>query len=70
VQYLREPDGSYWTGCVHPEEEHFPANERTSYTAAVMLLASDALGGLTPAGGLFRGDGLPVVGLEPSLSLD
>ena len=39
VQYLREPDGSYWTGCVHPEEIHFPADERTSYTAAVMLLA-------------------------------
>jgi hypothetical protein len=68
VQYLREADGSYWTGCVHPEEEHFPANERTSYTAAVMLLASDALGGLTPAGGLFRGEGLPVVDVEPSLS--
>jgi GH15 family glucan-1,4-alpha-glucosidase len=67
-QYLREPDGSYWTGCVHPEEIHFPADERTSYTAAVMLLASDALGGFTPAGGLFRGDGIPTVAVEPSLS--
>ena len=56
VQYLREPDGSYGTGCVHPEEIHFPDGERTSYTAAVMLLASDALGGLTPASGLFRGE--------------
>ena len=68
VQYLREPDGSYWTGCVHPEEIHFPDHERTSYTAAVMLLACDALGGLTPAGGLFRGEGLPVVDVEPSLT--
>ena len=68
VQYLREPDGSYWTGCVHPDEIHFPDGERTSYTAAVMLLACDALGGLTPAGGLFRGEGLPVVDVEPSLS--
>lgn len=67
VQYLREPDGSYWTGCVHPDEIHFPADERTSYTAAVMLLACDALGGLTPAGGLFRGEGLPVVDVEPAL---
>ncbi|HUP87375.1 MAG TPA: hypothetical protein VM143_17105 [Acidimicrobiales bacterium] len=68
VQYLREPDGSYWTGCVHPDEIHFPAGERTSYTAAVMLLASDALGGLTPAAGLFRGDHLPTVDVEPSLT--
>lgn len=67
VQYLREPDGSYWTGCVHPEEIHFPGGERTSYTAGVMLLASDALGGLTPAGGLFRGEGLPAIVVEPSL---
>jgi hypothetical protein len=68
VQYLREGDGSYWTGCVHPEEAHFPAGERTSYTAAVMLLASDALGGLTSAGGFFRGEGVPWVAAEPSLA--
>jgi hypothetical protein len=67
-QYLREPEGSYWTGCVHPDEVHFPDAERTSYTAAAMLLASDALGGLTPAGGLFRGEGLPAIAVEPSLA--
>jgi len=66
-QYLREPDGSYWTGCVHPEEIHFPDRERTTYTAAAMLLASDALGGLTPAGGMFRGEGIPAVAVDPSL---
>jgi hypothetical protein len=70
VQYLREPDGSYWTGCVHPDEVHFPADERTTYTAAVMLLASDALGCLTPAGGLFRGEGLPAIVVEPSLATE
>ncbi len=68
VQYLREPDGSYWTGCVHPDEIHFPDGERTSYTAGVMLLAADALGGLTPASGLFRGEGLPAIAVEPSLA--
>lgn len=67
AQYLREPDGSYWTGCVHPDEVHFPAEERTTYTAAAMLLASDALGGITPAGGLFRGETLPVVPAQPWL---
>jgi hypothetical protein len=54
VQYLREADGSYWTGCVHPEEVHFPGHEHTTYTAAANLIAADALGGVTPAGGLFR----------------
>lgn len=67
VQYLREADGSYWTGCVHPQETHFPDQEKTTYTAAAMLLASDALAGLTPAGGLFRGDGLPEIVPDPDL---
>ncbi len=59
VQYLREADGSYWTGCVHPDEIHYPEDERSTYTAGAVLLAADALGGLTSASGLFRGDGLP-----------
>lgn len=67
VQYLREGDGSYWTGCVHPDEIRFPAHERTTYTAAAVLLASDALGGISAAGGLFRGDSLPPVVVEPLL---
>jgi hypothetical protein len=61
VQYLREADGSYWTGCVHPDEINFPVDERSTYTAAAMVLAWDALSGATRAGGLFRGEGLPVV---------
>jgi hypothetical protein len=58
-QYLRLPDGSYWTGMVHPQEDTFPTEERSSYTAAAQLLAADALGGFTRAGGLFRGEGVP-----------
>ena len=30
VQNLRADDGSYFTGMVHPERIHFPADERTS----------------------------------------
>ena len=63
VQYLRQPDGSYWTGCVHPEEIHFPGDERSSYSAAAVLLAADALGGLTKGGGLWRGEGVPAIEL-------
>jgi hypothetical protein len=59
AQGLRRPDGSYWTGMAYPEEKTFPAAERTTYTAAAIILAADALSGATPASGLFRGDGLP-----------
>jgi hypothetical protein len=58
-QQLRLDDGTYWTGMVYPEEATFPGGERTSYTAAAMVLAADALSGATPAAGLFTGDGLP-----------
>jgi hypothetical protein len=59
AQGLRLADGSYWTGMVYPEEVTFPAAERTTYTAAAVILAADALSGATPASGLFRGEGLP-----------
>jgi hypothetical protein len=58
-QGLRLPDGSYWTGMVFPTEETFPSGERTTYTAAAMVLAADALSSTTPAAGLFRGESLP-----------
>jgi hypothetical protein len=59
AQHLRHDDGMYWTGCVYPQAVHFPGGERSSYTAAAIVLAADVLGSLTPASGLFRGDGLP-----------
>ncbi len=39
---LRLPDGSYWTGLVYPERMPFPGGERTTYTAAAVILAVDA----------------------------
>ncbi len=54
----RHDDGGYWTGLVYPGEIHFPARERTAYTAAAVILAADALAGASPASGLFLGDGL------------
>ena len=53
VQELRADDGSYYTGMAHPERIHFPADERTSYTAAAVILAADALSGFSPASPLF-----------------
>jgi hypothetical protein len=59
AQGLRCQDGSYWTGMVFPECITFPFEERTTYTAAAIVLAADALSGATPASGLFRGEELP-----------
>jgi hypothetical protein len=56
---LRADDGSYWTGCVYPQEVHFPGGERSTYTAAAVVLAAHALAPTTVAGRLFRGETLP-----------
>ena len=66
----RLPDGSYWTGLVYPDVVTFPAAERTTYTAAAMVLAADALSTTSPASGLFRGEHLPpAVDLEEPVCL-
>ncbi|MGH9076452.1 MAG: prenyltransferase [Acidimicrobiales bacterium] len=59
--HLRDGDGAYWTGCVHPGGDHFPAGERSTYSAAAMVIADHVLGDRSPASGLFRTDGLPAV---------
>jgi len=54
----RLDDGSYWTGIVYPDAVVFPFEERTSYTAAAVILAADAITGASPASGVFAPDGL------------
>jgi hypothetical protein len=49
----RRDDGAYWTGVVYPSEELFPDEEHTSYTAAAVILAADAISGASPAADLF-----------------
>jgi MMP endo-(1,4)-3-O-methyl-alpha-D-mannosidase len=58
TRHLRDDDGAYWTGCVHPQCVRYPAGERTTYTAAAVLLADHALYGNGPSSGLFRGETL------------
>ncbi|MGX1808774.1 prenyltransferase [Nocardia sp. NPDC055321] len=53
MQHLREADGSYWTGLVFADGKRWP-EERTTWTAAAMLLAADALSRTTPANNIFR----------------
>ena len=53
VQQYREPNGRYWTGTVYPDVSRFPADEQSTYTAASIILAADALTGASPAAALF-----------------
>lgn len=60
MQHLRHPDGSYWTGYQFANRVNWPG-DRSTYTAAAVVLAADALSGATPAAGVFRGGDLPSV---------
>ncbi len=48
---MRNDDGSYYTGWVVPKSRTFPDGERSSYTAAAVLLAVDALDRRSSAAG-------------------
>lgn len=48
----RDGDGGYWTGYVYRDDAIWP-EEKTTWTAAAIVLAADALTGHTPASKLF-----------------
>ena len=54
----RRADGAYWTGIAYPDRVTFPDREVSSYTAAAILLAADALSSSSKSSGLFRHDEL------------
>ena len=58
MQHLRDDQGGYWTGYVYPDAAVWP-RELTTYTAASVILAVDALSVTTPGSDLFRGSSLP-----------
>ncbi|HET8990201.1 MAG TPA: hypothetical protein VFN59_03770 [Acidimicrobiales bacterium] len=60
----RREDGAYWTGLAYPGAVTFPPREVTTYTAAAVLLAADALTSRTGAAGLFRHEGSGLVAVE------
>lgn len=53
AQTQRLDDGHYWTGIVYPQEVHFPAEETSTYSAAAVILAADALDESSPSRALF-----------------
>jgi len=65
VQHLRDAGGGYWTGWQFVNQAHFPA-EHSSWTAAAMILAADALAGATGGAGLFRTAGAGGAALPPA----
>ena len=64
MQHLRHDDGSYWTGYVFDDGVRWPV-ERSTWTAAAVILAADAIAGTAPASGVFRDAGLPL-GVDPA----
>jgi hypothetical protein len=71
MQHLRAEDGKYWTGWVFGDDVNWP-HEWTTYTAAAVVLAVDALGEhfghATPGSGIMRGTSLAPH--FPELALD
>jgi hypothetical protein len=58
MQHLRDRDGSYWTGWQFVERIFWPV-EHSTWTAAAVVLAVDALSRTTPGSGIFRAATLP-----------
>ena len=65
VQHLRDPSGAYWTGWQYVDEAHFPA-ERSSWTAAAVVLAADALARASGGCDLFHMAGSAPVRGQPA----
>jgi hypothetical protein len=53
IQHLQSEAGGWHTGIVYPELKHYPGGERSTYTAAAVVLAADALSATSPASSLF-----------------
>jgi hypothetical protein len=63
IQLLRDPTGAYWTGWQFVNQRHYP-HEQSSYTSAAIVLAADALCGATGGASLFRD-----IGADPAVLL-
>jgi len=54
LEPFRTERDAYWTGLGYPEKLPYPENEETTYTAATILMASDALADDSPTSSFFR----------------
>ena len=53
TRHLRSDDGSYWTGCVHPGCKRYPSGQKSTYSAAAVVIADHVLYGRSPAAQTF-----------------
>ncbi len=51
--HLRDEDGSYWTGCAHPDCVRYPGGQHSTYSAAAVVIADHVLSARSPASALF-----------------
>ncbi len=70
IQHLQSDDGGWHTGIVYPEQKHYPGGECSTYTAAAIVLAADALSQTSPAAALFTDRDLLPELLDPSDPVD
>jgi hypothetical protein len=52
--WQRTENGAYWTGMTYPDKVVFPDGEQTTWTAASVLLATDAVLGVSATSEFFR----------------
>ena len=52
IQHFQLDDGSWWTGYVFTDHVHWP-DEKPTWTAAAILLAADALTGISLGANFF-----------------
>jgi hypothetical protein len=71
TRHLRADDGAYWTGCAHPQCVHFPGGQKSTYSAAAVIIADHVLGRRSPAAAVFQTEA-PVgdVGAAPDRGQD
>jgi hypothetical protein len=49
TRHFRDGAGAYWTGCAHPGCARFPFGQRSTYSAAAVLIADHVLSGKSAA---------------------
>jgi len=53
TRHLRGPGGAYWTGCAHPECVRYPGGQRSTYSAAAVVIADHVLRFRSSAASIF-----------------
>ncbi len=67
MQHLRDEDGAYWTGLHVPDGRRWPV-ERSTWTAAAVVLATDAMSRVTGGSAIFRDAAPPALSDEVDLT--